>query len=112
MPALRDFFVQYFHFTVLAAPAPDKFVVLRDDAGFILNLMQAKESPEESGYPRNFHIGFFVDTPEQVRAQYAALNAAGIRTGDMEELRRGGFSSVTFYCHAPGGLLVEVSSQS
>jgi catechol 2,3-dioxygenase-like lactoylglutathione lyase family enzyme len=113
VPALRDFFTTHFNFTALETRGGDKFAVLKGEDGFILNLMQAKESSAagaDGGYPKNFHIGFFVDTPATVRTQHAALTAAGIAAGEVEELTRGGFSSVTFYCHAPGGILVEVSS--
>ena len=114
VPALRDFFVDHFDFTALAAPGGDKFAVLKGEDGFVLNLMYAKDiHPDDTGggYPKNFHIGFFVDTPELVRQKHAALVAAGLRAGEVEELKRGGFSSVTFYCYAPGGVLVEVSAQ-
>ena len=30
--------------------------------------------------------------------------------GEVQELTRGGVKSTTFYCHAPGGILVEVSA--
>jgi len=39
-----------------------------------------------------------------------AVKRAGIAPGEVEDLARGGFKSTTFYCHAPGGILVEVGS--
>jgi catechol 2,3-dioxygenase-like lactoylglutathione lyase family enzyme len=112
VPALRDFFTQHFDFTALPAPGGDKFAVLQGEDGFILNLMYDKENTAETadGYPKHFHIGFFVDSPATVRAKHAALTSAGVSTGEVEEMKRGGFSSTTFYCYAPGGLLVEISS--
>ena len=101
---LRDFFVRHFAFTEVAARGG--LAVLRGGDGFVLNLMRAAGGAE---YPRNFHVGFFVDTPEAVRAKHAELRAAGLAPGDVEALARGGFASVTFYCEAPGGVLVEVS---
>jgi len=116
VPAVKVFFTTHFDFTALPMQGGgDKFAVLEGEDGFILNLMQAKEAHitgTESGYPKNFHIGFFVDTPELVREKHAAITAAGFTANEVEELKRGGFSSVTFYCYAPGGILVEVSSSN
>lgn len=114
VPALRDFFAQHFDFEVLPAPGGDKFAVLEGEGGFILNLMYDKESESPEAmvrYPKNFHIGFYLNTPAEVREKHAALTSAGITASEVEELNRGGFASVTFYCYGPGGLLVEVSAQ-
>jgi catechol 2,3-dioxygenase-like lactoylglutathione lyase family enzyme len=114
VPALRDFFVDHFDFTAVPAPGGDKFAVLKGEDGFILNLMYAKDiSPDDTsgGYPKNFHVGFFVETPAIVGEKHAALIQAGFEAGEVEEMKRGGFSSVTFYCYAPGGVLVEVTAQ-
>ena len=104
---LRAFFVRHFAFAEVATRGRDALAVLRGADGFVLNLMRA--AAPGGGYPRNFHVGFFVDTPEAVRAKHAELRAAGLTPGDVEALARGGFASVTFYCEAPGGVLVEVS---
>ena len=102
---LRDFFVRHFAFTEVASRGA--LAVLRGGDGFVLNLMRAADGAE---YPRNFHVGFFVDTPDAVRAKHVELRDAGAAPGDVETLARGGFASVTFYCDAPGGVLVEVSA--
>jgi len=107
---LRAFFVRHFAFAEVATRGRDALAVLRGADGFVLNLMRAAAPNGGAvGYPRNFHVGFFVDTPEAVRAKHAELRAAGLAPGDVEALARGGFASVTFYCEAPGGVLVEVS---
>jgi catechol 2,3-dioxygenase-like lactoylglutathione lyase family enzyme len=103
---LRAFFVRHFAFAEVATRGRDALAVLRGADGFVLNLMRGAP---DAAYPRNFHVGFFVDTPEAVRAKHAELRAAGLTPGDVEALARGGFASVTFYCEAPGGVLVEVS---
>ena len=105
--ALRDFFVRHFAFTEIATRGRDAMTVMRGADGFVLNLMRASATAD---YPRNFHVGFFVDTADDVHAKHAELRAAGIDAGAVEQLARGGFASVTFYCEAPGGVLVEVSS--
>jgi catechol 2,3-dioxygenase-like lactoylglutathione lyase family enzyme len=104
--ALRDFFVRHFAFTEVATRGRDAMTVLRGADGFVLNLMRGSTA----AYPRNFHVGFFVHAPGDVHAKHAELRAAGVTAGDVEQLARGGFASVTFYCEAPGGVLVEVSS--
>jgi catechol 2,3-dioxygenase-like lactoylglutathione lyase family enzyme len=103
---LRDFFVRHFAFTELATRGRDALAVLRGADGFVLNLMRGRA---DAAYPRNFHVGFFVDSPAEVHAKHAELRAAGITGGDVEELARGGFASVTSYSEAPGGVLVEIS---
>jgi catechol 2,3-dioxygenase-like lactoylglutathione lyase family enzyme len=105
--ALRDFFVRHFDFSVVATRGNDALAVLRGADGFVLNIMRGAP---DGAYPRNFHVGFFVDTPDDVRAKHAELRAAAVAAGDVEDLTRGGFASTTFYCEAPGGVLVEVSS--
>lgn len=106
--ALRDFFVQHFAFTALVERG-DAIAVLKGADGFILNILKAKDAASVD-YPENFHVGFLVASPAEVRAKHAELLAAGVNADDIKDLTRNQFSSVTFYCHAPGGILVEVSS--
>ena len=60
--------------------------------------------------PLHRHVGFFVGKPELVHAKRAELAEAGFAPGEVQDLTRGGFNSTTFYCIAPGGILVEISS--
>lgn len=106
--ALSDFFVRHFGFRVAGSRGADAFVMLRGEDGFLLNLMKDRSG---SGFPRNFHVGFLVESPQVVRAKHDELRAAGVEVGAVEELSRGGGHSVTFYCHAPNGLLVEVGCE-
>ncbi|HEX8392277.1 MAG TPA: VOC family protein [Longimicrobium sp.] len=106
VPALRDFFVRHFDFRVVGTRPSDAFVVMEGADGFRLNLIRTRA--EEPGYPRDFYVGFLVDAPETVRAKHAELTAAGVAAGDVQQLARGGESSVTSYCHAGNGILVEV----
>ncbi|MEO7996829.1 MAG: VOC family protein [Gemmatimonadaceae bacterium] len=105
--SLRDFFVQHFDFTLLSMRGENGFAVLRGTDGFILNIMRDKN---DVGFPENFHVGFFLDTPDGVRAKHAQLSDANVKPGDIEELNRGGWKSLTFYCHAPNNILVEVGA--
>jgi len=108
--ALRDFLASHFGFTVLETRGQDAMSVLQDEAGFVLTLMKSRESDGPSGYPGTFHVGFLVHDVESVRAKHAELAAAGHAVGAAEEIRRGGRRSFTFYCPAPGGVLVEVTA--
>ena len=107
--ALRDFLVRHFEFAEVATRGRDALAVLRGADGFVLNLMRA---PAGAAYPPNFHVGFFVESPAAVRAKHAELRSAGVPSGEVEELSRGGFVSTAFYCEAPSGVLVEVSCAS
>ena len=104
---LRDFFVQQFDFTLLSMRGENGFAVLRGSDGFILNIMRDNKA---SGFPENFHVGFFLDTPDDVRAKHAQLLDAKLEPGPIEELSRGGWKSLTFYCRAPNNILVEVGA--
>ena len=83
--------------------------MLRGADGFALNLMVPGKG-DPATYPDNFHVGFLVDKPDIVHAKHAELAAAGLAPGEIQELKRGGVGSTTFYCSAPGKILVEISS--
>jgi catechol 2,3-dioxygenase-like lactoylglutathione lyase family enzyme len=105
---LRDFFVRHFGFTRHGEGDDDAFAVMRGAGGFILNIMR-RATTDAGAFPKNFHVGFMVDTPAEVHETHARLVADGVETGDVESMTRRGVSSVTFYCTAPNGILVEVS---
>jgi catechol 2,3-dioxygenase-like lactoylglutathione lyase family enzyme len=106
---LGDFFVNYFGFALIAMRGKEAFAVLAGADGFALNLMKPGKG-EAASYPDGFHIGFFVDSPSIVREKQAELADAGLAPGEVQNLTRGGINATTFYCLAPGGILVEVSS--
>ena len=105
--ALREFFVQHFDFILLSTRGENSFDVLRGSDGFILNIIRDKRAV---GFPENFHVGFFLDTADEVRAKHASLQRANRQPGDLEELNRGGWRSLTFYVRAPNNILVEVGA--
>ncbi|MGV3708294.1 MAG: VOC family protein [Gemmatimonas sp.] len=105
--ALRDFFVQHFDFTVLSMRGENAFAFLRGSDGFILNLMRDNKS---TGFPENFHVGFFLESADDVRAKHAQMLSAGLEPGPIEDMTRGGWRSFTFYVRAPNSILVEVGS--
>ena len=108
---LRDFLVRHFGFRLLATRGADALAVLEGEGGFVLNLMRTAPADAPAGYPPNFHVGFYLDTPASVRAKHAELAAAGVDVGPVEAMRRGGYASTTFYCHAPNRVLVEVGTR-
>lgn len=107
--ALAGFFTSHFGFELVAMRGKDAFAILRGADGFALNLM-IRGKGEAATYPEGFHVGFFVDSPGLVHRKQAELADAGFGPGEVQELTRGGANSTTFYCSAPGGILVEVSS--
>lgn len=104
--ALARFFTGYFGFRLAAMRGRDAFAVLVGEDGFVLNLMKA----QAADYPDGFHVGFFLDTEADVVAMRDAFAAAGLAAGKVQHLTRGGEATATFYCTAPGGLLVEVAT--
>ena len=107
--ALAGFFTSHFGFELVAMRGRQAFAILRGDDSFALNLMTPGKG-EPAIYPDNFHVGFSVGKPELVHAKRAELAEAGFAPGEVQDLTRGGFNSTTFYCIAPGGILVEISS--
>jgi catechol 2,3-dioxygenase-like lactoylglutathione lyase family enzyme len=99
-----SFFEKFFQFRRLETKG-GVLIVLSDEAGFILILshFDASENPQ---YPRDFHIGFIRDTRQQVNEVFESLKSAGIEANPPRHAH-GGWG---FYIHAPGGILVEVTS--
>lgn len=109
--ALKDFFCSTFDFQVVDERA-DKLVVLRNSEGFLLTLMYDKRMTPEQGYPGLFHVGFLQPTQHAVDLLHDALNARNYAAPKPAKLQRGGPATYGFYCDAPGGVLVEVSTMN
>ncbi|AIE79878.1 glyoxalase family protein superfamily [Bacillus cereus] len=84
-------------------------VVMSDESGFILVLSDPKafKGNKEVTYPEAFHIGFLVDTSNEVDQAYNRLVAGGIEIDKEPYAMRG--SSYGFYFSMFNGLLIEVS---
>lgn len=102
VPALVQFLVAHFGLAARTRLDSPKIAILDDGAGFTLVI----QHHAEPAYPAGFHIGFIVDDPAEVRARRDAIAAAGVAIGAVEVDGRG----TRCYLHAPGGLLVEISS--
>lgn len=100
--ACRDFYEAHFGFRP-AFEAEGGFFVRNDD-GFLLALIPA--DPHQP-LPDGVHIGFGLDTPDAVVAMQSSLQAAGVRTGELQDSRPGeGY--VTFRCWDPDGTEIEL----
>jgi catechol-2,3-dioxygenase len=111
VPALKEFFSSVFGFQILNERG-DKLAVLRNSEGFVLTLMFDKHMTPEQGYPGLFHVGFLQPTQEAVDLMYEALIGRNYMAPKPAKLQRGGPSTYGFYCDAPGGVLVEVSTMN
>jgi catechol 2,3-dioxygenase-like lactoylglutathione lyase family enzyme len=103
--ATAEFFERFFKFEIVDRRG-EGLVVMRDQDNFVLTLMKLKKSDPDR-YPQMFHIGFYVESPEQVNAKHAELSAAGVSPDKVETPNRQG-AVTTFYCTCPGGITVEV----
>ena len=102
--AARAFFETFFGFRCIFARA-DGLTVLLDEADFALTF-SALPAGEKLRYPTGFHVGFNLQTEDELMKYHELLRSAGIEIvtplGDL-----GG--ALTFQCHAPGPLIVELS---
>jgi catechol-2,3-dioxygenase len=111
VPGLTSFFSSMFQFRLLEERA-GKLSVLRNADGFLLTLMYDKRMTPEQGYPGIFHVGFLQSTQQAVNELHKALSAASYDAPAPGMLQRGGPPAYGFYCKAPGGVLVEVSTMN
>ncbi|HET8573524.1 MAG TPA: VOC family protein [Edaphocola sp.] len=84
VPRVVQFFETYFGFTCEAVKGDYVLAVLKNQENFTLVLMMHKNGG--AIYPQDFHIGFMVDSSEQVDALCAKL-AAG-ETGITQSPRK------------------------
>ncbi|MCU5395443.1 VOC family protein [Bacillus toyonensis] len=104
----RHFFETFFDFQFLEQKGK-ALVVMNDESGFILVLSDPKafKGNKDVTYPEAFHIGFLVETTNEVDKSYNRLVAGGIEIDKAPYVMRG--SSYGFYFTMFNGLLIEVS---
>ncbi|MBM7567520.1 VOC family protein [Paenibacillus sacheonensis] len=104
----RDFFRELFGFRLVDQKG-DAIVVMNDGHGFTLVLSKlAAAGDAGSSYPKDFHVGFYLDTTAEVDQLCARLAAAAIIAAEQRPARiRDGY---TLYFTALGGLLFEITS--
>jgi catechol 2,3-dioxygenase-like lactoylglutathione lyase family enzyme len=100
----QHFFETFFEFRCVDTKA-DVLTVLEGAGGFTLVLSHLDKTTMPV-YPKDFHVGFILDNPEQVQTLFDHLQNAGIELPHPPREMRG---SLIFYCHAPGSILLEVS---
>lgn len=102
-----QFFEQYFNFKSSGVKGNNMLAVLEGEDGFILVLMADSFNRNgDNNYPDAFHIGFLVDSHEQVTEVYDRLIKGGIDVAQSPGSLRGGYG---FYFNAPGNILTEVT---
>jgi catechol 2,3-dioxygenase-like lactoylglutathione lyase family enzyme len=100
--ACRDFYQDHFGFR--PAFEADGGYFVRNDDDFVLALIPV--APHQP-LPDGFHIGFGLDDAEAVLAKHAALAAADVTVGEIED-ERPAEDYVTFRCWDPDGTVIEV----
>jgi catechol 2,3-dioxygenase-like lactoylglutathione lyase family enzyme len=100
-----SFFRTAFGFADIQTKGNGGMAILKGSGGFELVLTRAQPT-DRPLYPKTFHIGFLVSSEQEVKDAYLRLTAAGTELPHPPRVVRG---SLMFYCHAPGGVLVEVS---
>jgi hypothetical protein len=68
--------------------------------------------PLQFGDPAHIHVGFLQPTRQGVDRIHEALSARHYGAPKPAKLQRGGPATYGFYCEAPGGVLVEVSTMN
>jgi catechol-2,3-dioxygenase len=111
VPELTRFFQTGFGFRVAEQRGTGKFAVLLGEDGFALVLTHDKRVTS-STYPALFHVGFLLTSEEEVQQHHARIVDAGFDAPAPAVLDRGGARAFGFYCHAPGGVMVEVSAHA
>jgi catechol 2,3-dioxygenase-like lactoylglutathione lyase family enzyme len=99
----RDFFSKYFGMKTTFELPKNSLVIMRDEGGLILNLSHF-DKKSEIQYHKDFHVGFFVESRDQVDSIHAQMTADGIEVDPPRQLQ----GRWTFYVDAPGGFQVEV----
>jgi catechol-2,3-dioxygenase len=111
VPELTRFFQVAFGFRMTEQRGSGKFAVLLGEDGFALILTHDKKVASNT-YPALFHIGFLLSSEEEVKQHHARVVDAGFEVPAPAILERGGDKAFGFYCHAPGGVKVEVSAHA
>lgn len=103
----QNLFEDIFGFRTLEKKG-EAIAVMDDGQGFVLVLSNSHAfGGTVPAYPKDFHIGFFVETPDEVDQMYKRLqSAAAIEIDNKPKSMRGGYS---LYFRALSGILFEVT---
>ncbi len=104
--ATRDFFAEYFGMKAVFELPKNTLAMMRDEGAMVLILSHFdKDKAAEVDYHKDFHVGFIVETAEEVDASHARFVAGGL----APEAPRRMAGRYGFYFKAPGGFEVEVA---
>jgi catechol 2,3-dioxygenase-like lactoylglutathione lyase family enzyme len=101
----QRFFETFFEFRCVDTKGADTLAVLEGAGGFTLVLSHLDKTTKPV-YPKDFHVGFILDSPEQVQKVFDQLQNAGVELPHPPREMRG---SLIFYCHVLDAILLEVS---
>jgi lactoylglutathione lyase len=104
--ANRDFFTKYFGMVTVMEVGKNFLAMLVDQSGMVLNLSHFdKDKTAAIVHHKDLHVGFFVDSVEEVDGVYSRITAEGLVV-DVPKKMEGRYA---FYVKAPGGFDVEVA---
>ena len=104
----KSFFEKHFDFTCREVKGDNVLAILENGEGFVLTLMSMNFNKNgNSTYPDAFHMGFLLNNRAKVQSIWQSLHNDGIVLGQEPHNMRGAFG---FYLHAPGNILIEVST--
>lgn len=105
--ASSSFFEQYFNFKCTEKKGDNLIAILQGIDGFTLVLMANNFNRNgNSTFPDAFHVGFLLESRQDVTDVYNRLLAGGFAAEQAPANMRGGYG---FYFNAPGNILTEVT---
>ncbi|MBV4358289.1 VOC family protein [Pinibacter aurantiacus] len=108
--ATADFFETFFSFTCLEKKGDNALAVLKGEDGFVLVITSHSFNRNDiHSYPDAFHVGFLVNSKQEVDLKYDQLLSSGYATGHAPRNMHGSYG---FYFNAPGSILVEISMEN
>ena len=105
LPACERFYVGLLGMRVEWRPDPDNVYLTSGVDNLALHRAHSNDALPEL-LQRLDHIGFFLQTPEQVDAWYAFLLGQGVKMRTAPRTHRDGARS--FYCFDPDGTTVQI----
>lgn len=78
-------------------------------AGFDIVIEDATDRMDQVRWPDNFHLGFELESLDELRAVHARFEQRGVsmKSGLIQHAR-----GSRFFCEAPGGLLFEINTRA
>lgn len=106
--AVEAFFEKYFGFEVIERRGDNLISILRGDGDFVLVLSNF-EKKDRHEYPRDFHVGFHLGSPEDVWAVYRRMKDDGV---ELDKEPRNYPHGTSFYGHIDKTILFEIGSRA